>query len=80
MQVEIMSLKIPYNLSGKSAAFPESSYGVNKVTLILVDGRKISEVYLAWGEEIIKIRNKPINSIKDLDFVIFDIKDMVSEV
>jgi len=75
-----MSLKIPYNISGKSAAFPESSYGVNQVTLILIDGRRISEVYLARGEEIVKIRDKSINSIKDLDFSIFEIKDVISEV
>ena len=75
-----MSLEIPHNLSDKSAAFPESSYGVNKVTLILIDGRKISEVYLAWGKEIVKIRKKLISSTKDLDFNISEIKDVISEV
>ena len=75
-----MSIKIPYNLSVKAADFPESSFGVNQVTLILIDGRKIREVYLARGEEIIKIRNKSIYGIKDVGFSIFEIKDLISEV
>ncbi len=75
-----MSLKIPYNLSVKVADFPESSSGVNQVTLILMNGRRIHEVYLARGEEIVKIRNQSISGIKDLDFSIFEIKDVVSEV
>ncbi len=75
-----MSLKIPYNLSVKSAAFPESSHGINQVTLILIDGRRISEVYLARGEEIVKIRDKSITSIRDFDFSLFEIKDVISEV
>ena len=75
-----MSLKIPYNLSVKVADFPESSSGVNQVTLILIDGRKISDVYLALGEKIIKIRNKSISSIRDLGFSLFEIKDVISEV
>ena len=80
MQVLMMSLKIPYNLSVKVSGFPECSSGVNQVTLILIDGRKISEVYLARGEEIVKIRNKSISSIRDLGFSLFEIKDAVSEV
>ena len=75
-----MSLKIPYNLSVKVADFPESSSDVNQVTLILIDGRKINEVYLSRGEDIVKIRNKSINGIKDLVFSIFEIKDVISEV
>ena len=75
-----MSLKIPYNQSVKAAAFPESSSGVNQVTLILIDGRKINAVYLAGCEEIVKIRNKSISSIRDLGFSLFEIKDVISEV
>ena len=75
-----MSLKIPYNLKDKVADFPESSSGVKQVTLILLDGRKISAVYLARGETIVKIRNKSISGISDLDFGLFEIKDVISEV
>ncbi len=80
IQVYIMSLKIPYNLSLKVADFPESSSGFNQVTLILIDERKISEVYLAQGEAIVRIRNKSISGISDLDFSLFEIKDVISEV
>jgi len=75
-----MSLKIPYNLKDKLAGIPESSSGLNQVTLILIDGRKIREVYLERRAEIVKIRNKKINSIKDMDFSIFEIKDVISEI
>ncbi len=75
-----MSLKIPYNLRGKVADFPESSSGVKQVTLILLDGRKISKVYLALGEEIIKICNKSISGLSDIEFSLFEIKDVISEV
>jgi hypothetical protein len=75
-----MSLEIPNNLSDKAASFPESSYGANKVTFILMDGRRISEVYLAWGKEIVKIRNRSIHNIEDLDFVVSEISDVISEI
>ena len=74
-----MGLKIPYNLSSKAANFPEFSSGVKQVALILLDGRKVGEVYLAQGE-IVKIGSKSISGISDLDFSIFEIKDVVSEV
>jgi len=60
--------------------FPKSSSGVSQVTLILINGRKISEVYLARGEEIVKIDNKSISGIRDLGFSIFEIKDVISEI
>lgn len=75
-----MGLKIPYNLKEKVAALPETSSGLNQVTLILIDGRKIREVYLEQRAEIVKIRNKKIDSIKDMDFSIFEIKDVISEI
>ena len=34
---------------------PESSYGANKVTLILDDGTSYSDVHVAWGKEIVKV-------------------------
>lgn len=80
MDLKIMSREIPNNLSDKAASFPESSYGVNRVTLVLRDGRKVEEVYLAWGREIEKIRNRSIKSIQDLDFNITKIVDVFSEI
>ena len=74
-----MSLKIPYNLSRKAATFPESPDGVKKATLILIDGRKINDVYLTKEGEIIKIGNKPVYGIRDYNFSNFEIQDIISE-
>ncbi|MCP3929439.1 MAG: hypothetical protein GY705_10100 [Bacteroidetes bacterium] len=73
-------MKLPEHLANKAKQFPESSYGANKVTLVLQNGIEIKEVFLAWGEEIVKIGNKPIESTNELPFSIEDIKDMFSEV
>lgn len=74
-----MSLKIPYNLRAKVAALPPSSSGVNCVSLVLINGRTIREVCLERGEEIVRISEKPISGISDLDFSIFEIKDVIPE-
>ena len=74
-----MSLKIPYNLSLKVADFPETSSGIKRVTLILIDGRKIHNVSLARGEEILTIQDRPIKGITDLGFNPFTIKDVLPE-
>ena len=37
------------------AEMPEYSYGVNKVTVELDDGCKYDEVFVGWGEEILKV-------------------------
>jgi hypothetical protein len=45
---------LPRNLVDKVASFPESSYGVNLVTLVLKNGRRIPHVHIAWGSQVIK--------------------------
>lgn len=37
------------------AEMPEYSYGVNRITVKLDDGTSYDEVYVAWGEEIVKV-------------------------
>lgn len=34
---------------------PEYRQGVNKVRVTLNDGRTVSSVYVAWGDEIVKV-------------------------
>jgi len=34
---------------------PESGYGVTRVTVVLDDGRRYSDVHVAWGKEIVKV-------------------------
>ena len=75
-----MSLKLPHQLADKTAGFPESSYGANRVTLVLADGRRISEVFLAWGTEIVKVGPRAVAAPEDLSFALSDIVDVISEV
>jgi hypothetical protein len=60
--------------------FPESSYGANRVTLVLADGRRINAVFLAAGMEIVKIGNRVVAIPEDLDFSLTDIVDVISEI
>jgi hypothetical protein len=75
-----MSLSLPDRLADKTIGFPESSYGANRVTLVLGDGRRVREVFLAWGRDIVKVGSKAISRPEDLDFRITDIIDVVAEV
>jgi len=34
---------------------PESSHGATRVVVILDDGTRVSDVYVAWGKEIVKV-------------------------
>ncbi len=74
-----MTLSLPNQLADKAAAFPESSHGANRVTVVLVDGRRVREVFLAWGRDIVRVGNRAVSRPEDLDFRITDIVDVVSE-
>lgn len=50
-----MSRELPEHLQEKILNMPEFSYGVNRVVVTLDDGSEISDVYVAWGKEIIKV-------------------------
>ena len=75
-----MALLLPDQIADKTTGFGESSYGANRVTLVLADGRRVHEVFLAWGREIVKIGTRAVSSQDDLDFHITDIVDAISEV
>jgi len=72
-------MKLPTKLSDKASIFPETGYGASTVTLLLQDGRKIRNVILAWGSEIIKIDGILIEEIENLGFEIRDIADVLPE-
>jgi hypothetical protein len=63
----------------KAAGFPESSYGVTTVTLVLGDGRRITNVRLAWGAAIIGISDSVVNAPAQLDFDIAAVRDVEPE-
>jgi len=75
-----MSPSLPERLADKTILFPESSYGANRVTLILADGRRVHEVFIAGRGEIVKVGTKPVSRPEDLDFRVADIADVISEV
>jgi len=75
-----MALTLPQKFADKTAGFPESSYGANRVTLVLADSRRVHEVFLAWGTEIVKIGTRATAGPDDLDFALADIVDIISEV
>jgi hypothetical protein len=68
-----LSMELPKPLAEVAAEFPETSYGACKATLILRCGRKVSDVTLAWGREIVKIGSKPIEEMGKIDFAAIDI-------
>jgi hypothetical protein len=75
-----MGLLIPNRLREKTNTMPESSYGANKVTLVLKDGRRIHHVFLAWGHEIVRIDKRAIEREDQLQFKTEDIVDVISEI
>ncbi|MGO8931872.1 MAG: hypothetical protein ACLQU3_33880 [Limisphaerales bacterium] len=46
---------IPEHLQEKVNAMPESSYGVTRIRVTLDDGSQFSDVFVAWGSEIVKV-------------------------
>lgn len=62
--------KIPEQLQAKISAMPESSYGVNLVTVVLDDGTEIRHVHVAWGVEIVRVGDStkvPFDPIRIVD-------------
>ena len=74
-----MSLELPDHLVEKVISFGESSYGATIVTLILMDGRHIEKVAIAWGRWIVKVGTRAIAGAGELDFRVADIVDVASE-
>jgi hypothetical protein len=75
-----MALSLPDQIAEKTISFPESSYGANRVTLVLADGRRVREVFLASGRDIVKIGSRAVAREDELGFRVTDIVDVVSEV
>jgi len=70
-------MELPSQLSEKTSEFPESSYGATNVVLLLKNDQRIENVVLAWGSEIVKINNVPIEEIENLNFCASDIVDVL---
>ncbi len=70
-------MKLPPKLSEKASEFPEHSYGSTLVELILKDGKRIQNVTLAWGTEIVKIDGKKIAGDDNIAFNVSDILEVI---
>lgn len=47
--------EIPSKFENEILHFPEYSYGVARITIFLDDGRTFSDVFVAWGKEIVRV-------------------------
>ena len=74
-----MSLLLPTPLSELAAQLPESSYGTCRVTLALRSGRRIRDVTLAWGAEVVKVGERPVSEVSDLDFSLGEVVDVLPQ-
>jgi len=64
---------LPERLQEKVQNMPETSYGATRVVVILDDGTRIGDVYVAWGNEIVKVGEKTniefdVSKIVDVGF------------
>jgi hypothetical protein len=64
-----MTNELSQELKDKVLEMPEYRQGVNKVKVRLKDGTVVNNVYIAWGHEIVKV--------KDSDKIPFDARDIV---
>jgi hypothetical protein len=46
---------IPDKFHDEVSAMPEYRYGVTRIRVILDDGLRFSDVFVAWGSEIVKV-------------------------
>lgn len=49
------SRMLPEHLRDRISEMPESSYGVTRLTVVLDDGTRIPDVFVAWGGEVVKV-------------------------
>ncbi len=62
-------IQVPEFIREKIYWFPEYSYGANRVTLIMKDGQRINDVFVAWGRYIVKIGQSTNITIDPNDIV-----------
>jgi len=47
--------EIPSKFEDEISQFPEHSYGVTRISVLLEDGKRINDVFVAWGKEIVRV-------------------------
>jgi hypothetical protein len=46
---------LPEHIREKVLQLPEWRYGTTHVTVVLDDGTRIRDVYVAWGHEVVRV-------------------------
>jgi hypothetical protein len=72
----MIPINIPTRLAEKAAGFPESSYGATTVTIVLTDGRRIADVVLAWGKQIVRVGGVLVEKPDQLGFELAMVQDV----
>ena len=68
-------LRLPAEVQEKILTLPEYHMGAHRVDLVLRDGRVISDVIVAWGDEVIRIAGHDVAD--DLPFAPEDVLDVL---
>lgn len=71
-----MALTLPEPIQEKVAAMPETSYGANRVTLVLKNGRRVFDVDIAWAAEITRVGGREVKNEQELGFSLREIVDV----
>ena len=58
---------------------PESSHGACRATLLLRSGRRVPDVTLAWGSEIIRVGERAVSAESELDFALSEVVDVLPQ-
>jgi hypothetical protein len=64
-----MTTRLPEAVKEKILSFPEYKMGTHKVALIMKDGSMIEDVFVAWGDEVVRVGKEEVVSF-DVDEVI----------
>jgi hypothetical protein len=64
-----MSNRVSPYIKAKILEMPEYRMGTNKVRVILKDGGRFSAVFVAWGEEIVKVGSSTVIPFEAEDIV-----------
>ena len=51
----LVSTNLPVAIAQRVGDFPEWRMGAQRIKVVLADGRTFSDVYVAWGREIVRV-------------------------
>lgn len=48
-------IELPSRFEKQVLEYPERSYGVTRIVVTMDNGKEFSDVFVAWGKEIVKV-------------------------